>query len=60
MRFAAAATAVRAFPEIMKDAGLTHGGFYAHFASREAMLADPRLSDAVREAVLQHLTPTDY
>ncbi|PYQ43166.1 MAG: TetR family transcriptional regulator [Acidobacteria bacterium] len=22
--------------EIMKDAGLTHGGFYAHFASREA------------------------
>jgi AcrR family transcriptional regulator len=26
--------------EIMKDAGLTHGGFYAHFASREAMLAE--------------------
>ncbi len=25
---------------IMKDAGLTHGGFYAHFASREAMLAE--------------------
>jgi len=24
----------------MKDAGLTHGGFYAHFASREAMLAE--------------------
>ena len=27
-------------PDIMKDAGLTHGGFYAHFDSREAMLAE--------------------
>ena len=26
--------------DIMKGAGLTHGGFYAHFASREAMLAE--------------------
>lgn len=26
--------------DIMKDAGLTHGAFYAHFASREAMLAE--------------------
>jgi AcrR family transcriptional regulator len=26
--------------DIMKDAGLTHGGFYAHFDSREAMLAE--------------------
>src|SRR5215216_1472287 len=26
--------------DIMKDAGLTHGGFYAHFGSREAMLAE--------------------
>lgn len=26
--------------DIMKDAGMTHGGFYAHFASREAMLAE--------------------
>jgi AcrR family transcriptional regulator len=26
--------------EIMKEAGLTHGGFYAHFKSREAMLAE--------------------
>ena len=33
--------------DIMKDVGLTHGGFYAHFASRDAMLAeaaDPILS----------------
>ena len=26
--------------DIMKDAGLTHGAFYAHFESREAMLAE--------------------
>lgn len=26
--------------DIMKEAGLTHGGFYAHFTSREAMLAE--------------------
>ena len=25
---------------IMKEAGLTHGGFYAHFSSRNAMLAE--------------------
>ena len=24
--------------ELMKEAGLTHGGFYAHFASRDALL----------------------
>lgn len=26
--------------EVMGEAGLTHGGFYAHFDSREAMLAE--------------------
>src|SRR3954464_8938809 len=26
--------------DIMKDAGLTHGGFYAPFPSREAMLTE--------------------
>jgi len=25
--------------EVMKDAGLTHGGFYAHFESRDALLS---------------------
>ena len=25
---------------IMKEAGLTHGGFYARFASRDALLAE--------------------
>lgn len=26
--------------DIMKEAGLTHGGFYAHFASRDVLLAE--------------------
>src|SRR5256885_14203952 len=26
--------------EVMKEAGLTHGGFYAHFKSRDALLAE--------------------
>jgi TetR/AcrR family transcriptional regulator, transcriptional repressor for nem operon len=26
--------------DVMKQAGLTHGGFYAHFGSRETMLAE--------------------
>lgn len=26
--------------DIMREAGLTHGGFYAHFASRESLLAE--------------------
>lgn len=26
--------------DVMKDAGLTHGGFYAHFESRDALLAE--------------------
>jgi AcrR family transcriptional regulator len=37
--------------DIMKAAGLTHGGFYAHFASRDAMLAEAAYRagrDAVR------------
>lgn len=43
----AAARAIRrsgydgtAVADIMKEAGLTHGAFYAHFESREAMLAE--------------------
>ncbi|MDR7135028.1 AcrR family transcriptional regulator [Lysobacter niastensis] len=36
--------------DIMKAAGLTHGGFYAHFPSREAMLAEAA-DRAGREAV---------
>lgn len=26
--------------EVMKEAGLTHGGFYAHFASRDALICE--------------------
>lgn len=44
---AAAARAIRrsgydgaVVADVMKDAGLTHGAFYAHFPSREAMLAE--------------------
>ena len=39
-----------AIGDIMKHAGLTHGGFYGHFASREAMLvelADRAGADAI-------------
>ena len=49
--------------DVMKDAGLTHGGFYAHFESRDALLVEAiaragrgsasfigRRIDALREA----------
>ena len=36
--------------DVMKDAGLTHGGFYAHFDSRDAMLAEA-IRHAGRETV---------
>jgi AcrR family transcriptional regulator len=36
--------------DIMKEAGLTHGGFYAHFASRDALLAEA-LARAGQEGV---------
>jgi len=29
-----------AVAEVMKEAGLTHGGFYAHFKSKDALLAE--------------------
>ena len=40
----------------MKDAGLTHGGFYAHFGSREAMLVEA-VDRAGRESVasMEHI-----
>jgi len=34
--------------EIMKDAGLTHGAFYGHFSSKDALIA---------EAIAQTMTP---
>lgn len=36
--------------EVMKEAGLTHGGFYAHFDSREALLVEA-LERAGRDSV---------
>ena len=33
--------------DVMKEAGLTHGGFYAHFASRDALLAQAAEQAAV-------------
>ena len=46
--------------EVMKDAGLTHGGFYAHFDSRDALLVEALeragrdSSEAVTRAAEQH------
>ena len=53
--------------DIMKRVGLTHGGFYAHFPSREALLAEAleragedshaRLTHSVEGAATQGSTP---
>lgn len=53
--------------DIMKRAGLTHGGFYAHFKSRDALLAEAlqragedsgaRMSRAVESAKAQGASP---
>jgi TetR/AcrR family transcriptional regulator, transcriptional repressor for nem operon len=52
---------------IMKEAGLTHGGFYAHFASRDALLAEATqragrdtgavLAERLRQAHAQGTSP---
>lgn len=52
---------------IMKEAGLTHGGFYAHFASRNALLADATeragrdtraiLTERLRQAPTKGMSP---
>ena len=53
----AAARAIRkhgyegvAVADVMKQAGLTHGGFYAHFESREALLAAAAEQTALESA----------
>ncbi|HSV45747.1 MAG TPA: TetR/AcrR family transcriptional regulator [Ramlibacter sp.] len=38
--------------DIMKEAGLTHGAFYAHFPSREAMLAEAASRACAESAAL--------
>src|SRR5215468_3108234 len=43
--------------DVMKEAGLTHGGFYAHFDSRDALLVEAleRAGREVNESVAQFL-----
>jgi len=36
--------------DVMKEAGLTHGGFYAHFESRDALLAAAAEQDVVESS----------
>jgi TetR/AcrR family transcriptional repressor of nem operon len=43
---------------VMKDAGLTHGGFYAHFASRDALI-DAAVEDMLDGARARFLKITD-
>lgn len=40
--------------DVMKEAGLTHGGFYAHFESRDALLA--AAADQAGAESIDHLT----
>jgi len=45
--------------EVMEEAGLTAGGFYGHFASKEALLAEtlaPAAAGALRDERIEHLT----
>ena len=46
--------------DIMKDAGLTHGGFYAHFSTRDAMLAEAleRAGNDSAERLITSITAT--
>jgi TetR/AcrR family transcriptional regulator, transcriptional repressor for nem operon len=45
--------------KVMEEAGLTAGGFYAHFASKEALLAEvlaPAASGALHDEHIEYLT----
>jgi TetR/AcrR family transcriptional repressor of nem operon len=45
--------------KVMEEAGLTAGGFYAHFASKEALLAEvlaPAAAGALHDEPIEHLT----
>ncbi|MFO0742177.1 MAG: TetR/AcrR family transcriptional regulator [Labilithrix sp.] len=37
-------------PKLMKEAGLTHGGFYVHFANRDELVAEAVVAAAERTA----------
>lgn len=45
--------------EIMKDAGLTHGGFYAHFKSKDDLFAEAALDTAILERYRAMLNEPD-
>ena len=46
--------------DLMKDAGLTHGGFYAHFDSREALVIEAfALRDGPLDRALAQARRTD-
>jgi AcrR family transcriptional regulator len=50
--------------DIMKEAGLTHGAFYAHFESREAMLVEAvdragAQANAVASSVIASVSPEE-
>src|SRR3954452_3379052 len=42
--------------DIMKQAGLTHGGFYGHFASKDDLAAEMTGRVATREGWMQRLS----
>ena len=45
--------------KVMEEAGLTAGGFYTHFASKEALLAEmlaPAAAGALRDEPIEHLS----
>ncbi|HEX8982629.1 MAG TPA: TetR/AcrR family transcriptional regulator [Ktedonobacterales bacterium] len=45
-------------PGVMSQAGLTHGGFYAHFASKDALIASS-FSEGFGESAERLLTPDE-
>jgi TetR/AcrR family transcriptional repressor of nem operon len=45
-----------AIPALMRDAGLTHGSFYAHFASKDALVEEACAHAFQRSASVQEAT----
>lgn len=48
-----------AVADVMKQAGLTHGGFYAHFANRDALLAEALSYASAESATLLEQSLTE-
>lgn len=45
-----------AIPAVMRDAGLTHGSFYAHFDSKDALVSEACAHAFLRSAAIQEET----